>query len=298
MTQMMEPMCDSHAHLNFPELAPQAVEVMRRAAEAGVTLIINIGTQPSTNEEVLQQVRSLPSAARAAGFEPPELRAALGFHPHEARVVTEADWATLERQTARQGSPQAADPLVVALGEFGLDFHYEHSPRALQREVMHRGIDLAQRSGLPLVIHSREAGFEVIEALDRAAAQPGRTMPRGVFHCFTDAVELAEAAVERGFYVGFTGIVTYPNAENVRQAARRVPLGQMLVETDAPFCTPEPVRSERRKKRGKGRDEPNEPALVGGVCAKVAELHGVTADEVRRATLENARRLFGLLAGH
>ncbi len=284
MTPLAEPMCDSHAHLNFPELAPQAVEVLRRAAEAGVRLIINIGTHAATNAEVLQQMHTLPEAARAAGFEPPELRVAVGFHPHEAATATEADWAALEKMTA--------DPVVAGLGEFGLDLHYEHSPRQVQREVMRRGIDLAQRTGLPLVIHSREAEFEVLDALDEAARAPGRSMPRGVFHCFTDAVELAEAVVERGLYVGFTGIVTYPNAENVRQAARRVPLSQLLVETDAPFCTPEPIRTDRRKKRGKGKDEPNEPAFVGAVCDKIAELHGVSAAEVRRITLDNARRLF------
>ena len=283
---MTQSLCDSHAHLNFPDYGGDVLAVLRRAAEAGVELIINIGTEPRTNLEVLDQVRTLPEAAREAGFASPELAATVGFHPHEARHVTDADWDVIERQ--------AADPLVVGLGEFGLDYHYEHSPRAAQREVLGRGIDLAQRTRLPLVIHSRKADFEVVEALDRAAATPGRSMPRGVFHCFTDAPELAEAAVERGFYVGFTGIATYPSAPDVREAARRVPLERTLVETDAPFCTPEPVRSQRRKMRRKGKDEPNEPALVALVCDLLAELHGASVDDIRRITLANARELFGL----
>jgi TatD DNase family protein len=119
-------------------------------------------------------------------------------------------------------------------------------------------------------------------------------MPRGVFHCFTDTWELAAAALDRGFYIGITGIVTFPNSENVRDVARRIPLDRLLVETDAPFCTPDPLRTERRQQRKKGREEPNEPAFVALVCQTIAELHGVTVDEVRRQTRENTRALFGL----
>jgi TatD DNase family protein len=275
MTERPEPMCDSHAHLNFPDFEGQVLDILRRATEAGVEAIINIGTQPSTNAEVLRQVITLPGKAREAGFEPPALHATVGFHPHEAKEIVADDWDTIERL--------AAEPEVVALGEFGLDYHYEHSPRADQRDVLRRGIDLAIRTGLPLVIHSREAKLEVIEALDRATAAPGAEMPHGVFHCFTDTLALAEAALERGFHIGITGIVTFPKAQNVRDVAARIPLERLLVETDAPFCAPVPLRGKT-----------NEPAFVAHVADKIAELHNVTPEEIRRTTLANTRRLFGL----
>jgi len=304
-----EPICDSHAHLNFPEFEGRLLDVLCRAAEARVEAIINIGTHPDTNPVTVEQIITLPGRfAREFGgdgshsgchghaerghdlppsrLECPKLYASLGFHPHEAQHIRPEHWDVIERQ--------AAEPQVVALGEFGLDYHYEHSPRDAQKRVLRRGIELALKVGLPMVIHSREANLEVAEALDEVVGAAGATMPRGVFHCFTDPWPVAEAALERGFYVGFTGIATYPNAADVREVARRVPLERILVETDAPFCTPEPVRSERRKRRRKGKDEPNEPALVGLVCDLIAELHQTDVASVRRRTMANTRDLFDL----
>ena len=235
---------------------------------------------------MIAQAVTLPGKAAAAGFAPPKLYAAIGFHPHEAAKIQSDDWAVIERQ--------ATEPQVVGLGEFGLDYHYEHSPRDAQRSVLRSGIELALKTNLPMVIHSRAAGLEVVETLDEVAGGAGAKMPRGVFHCFTDPWPVAEAALERGFYIGFTGIATYPNAADVREVARRVPLERILVETDAPFCTPEPVRSQRRRARRKGRDEPNEPALVGLVCDLLAELRGVEVAEVRRRSMANTRGLFGI----
>ncbi len=272
MTGRAEPLCDSHAHLNFPEFEGRVREVLRRAAEAGVGTIVNIGTAPATNAQVIEQVRTLPGEI-GEEFTPPRLYATVGFHPHEARAIRPEDWLAIERQ--------AAEPEVVALGEFGLDYHYENSPREAQREVLRDGIRLAVRTGLPMVIHSRDARLEVIEALDEVAG-PDR-MPRGVFHCFTGAPELARAALERGFHVGFTGIATFPNAESVREVAAQVPLDRLLVETDAPFCAPVPMRGKT-----------NEPAFVAYVCEKMAELHGTDVEAMRRTTTANARALFGL----
>jgi TatD DNase family protein len=277
---MLEPIIDSHAHLFYPEYGEEVEAVVARAGQAGVEAIVNIGTQPATNPAVVEQTHVLNAHG---GPEAPQIYAALGFHPHEAQLVQPEDWAGIERL--------AAAPEVVGLGEFGLDYHYELSPRQVQREVFRGGIRLSLRTGLPLVIHSREAGLEAIEILDEVA---GGAMPRGVFHCFTDTWDLAAAALERGFYIGITGIVTYPNSENVREVARRIPLERLLVETDAPFCTPDPLRTERRKLRKKGKEEPNEPAFVVHVAAKLAELHGVEVTEVRRRTTDNARTLFGL----
>lgn len=292
MTEPLEPICDSHAHLDFPEFAGKELDVLRNAAEARVTVIINIGTEPARNPLVVEQVRTLPQRFCEAGrhgrdsapLTCPALYATVGFHPHESRKVTSEDWPEIEWL--------AAMPEVVGLGEFGLDYHYEHSPRDVQKDVLRGGIRLALRTGLPLVVHSREAGLEVIETLDETAGLA--SMPRGVFHCFTDPWSVAEGALERGFCIGFTGIATYPNAADVREVIRRVPLDRILVETDAPFCTPEPVRSQRRRARRKGKDEPNEPALVGLVCDLVAELHGCSVAEVRRRTMDNTRQLFGL----
>lgn len=299
VSDVPEPICDSHAHLNFPEFEGRLLDVLRRAAEAQVQTIINIGTHPETNPVTVEQTLALPAqfeqafggdgshdAAAPAELECPRLYASLGFHPHEAQHIRPEHWGVIEGQ--------AAEPQVIALGEFGLDYHYEHSPRDAQKRVLRRGIELALKVGLPMVIHSREARLEVVEALDEVAGGAGAAMPRGVFHCFTDPWPVAEAALERGFYVGFTGIATYPNAADVREVARRVPLERIVVETDAPFCTPEPVRSERRKRRRKGKDEPNEPALVGLVCDLLARLHGVEVSEVRRRTLANTRDLFDL----
>jgi len=278
---MLEPIIDSHAHLLFPELVGQAEDVLRRAAEAGVEAIINVGTRPETNPGTVEQTHRLNGHAMP---EWPHVYASVGFHPHEADQIRDEHWPEIERQ-ARQTE-------VVALGEFGLDYHYEHSSREGQQRVLRRGIELALRTKLPMIVHSRDAGLEVVQTLDEVAGR--EHMPRGVFHCFTDPWPVAEAALERGFYVGLTGIVTYPNSENVREVARRIPLERLLVETDAPFCTPEPVRSARRKVRRKGKDEPNEPALVALVCDALAELHGVALDAVRRVTTDNCRKLFGL----
>ena len=274
MTEPLEAICDSHAHLYFPELVDQVPQVLRRAAEAGVESIINIGTEPETNPVAIQQVlRARTLAGPEPDFEVPKLYATVGFHPHEASKIGDDDWPVIERQ--------AAEPCAVGLGEFGLDYHYQHSPRDAQRRVLRRGIELALRVGKPLVIHSREAGLEVIEALDKVAG-PDR-LPPGVFHCFTDTWELAEAALERGFYIGITGIVTFPNARKVADVAARIPLERLLVETDAPFCAPVPMRGKT-----------NEPSFVGYVCEKLAELHGVEVNEIRRRTMQNTRTLFGI----
>ncbi|MBN2584347.1 MAG: TatD family hydrolase, partial [Planctomycetes bacterium] len=149
-----EPLCDSHAHLYFPKLLEQVPQVLRRAAEAGVTSIINIGTEPSTNPVAIEQaLRATAVLGDQPDLSPPRLYATVGFHPHEAAKITDADWPVIERQ--------ADEPVVVGLGEFGLDYHYEHSPRDAQRRVLRRGIELALRVGKPMVIHSREAGLEV-----------------------------------------------------------------------------------------------------------------------------------------
>jgi len=255
----LEPVVDSHAHVSYGRLADDLPGVLDRAREAGLEAVITVGTEPVENRQVVELVQREKL-----------LYAAVGFHPHIAAQVKAVDWPML--------ADLAKQPKVVAVGEFGLDYHYEHSPRPAQRAVLAGGIRLALDLDLPLVIHSREAEADTLAALDAAGA-----MPRGVFHCFTGAPDYAREALARGFYVSFSGIVTFPNSENVRQAARAVPLERLLVETDSPYCAPVPLRGKV-----------NEPAYVVHVIRFLANLYGLSEDDVRRITRRNAAHLFGL----
>jgi len=255
--------------VHFDPLAGDLPGVLARARAAGLAAIITVGTDAAGNRRVADLV-ACPERSRGAGD--PMLYAAVGFHPHVAAEVTEADWSALEDLLVR--------PKVIALGEFGLDFHYKHSPQEAQGPVFRRAIRLARDRDLPLIIHSRDAASETLAALDEAAA--GR-MPRGVFHCFTGSADLAREALARGFYISFSGILTFPNSEAVREAARRVPVERVLVETDSPYCAPVPLRGKV-----------NEPAHVVHVVRALADLCGLTEDDVRRVTTRNACHLFGL----
>ena len=257
----MELAVDTHAHVHFDRLVDDLLGVLDRARAASIEAIITVGTDPAENRRVVEIVRREPM-----------LYAAVGFHPHEAARIKAVDWPVLEDLARR--------PKVVALGEFGLDYHYEHSPPAAQREVFAQGIRVAKALGLPLVVHTREADADTLALLDSAAAG---AMPRGVFHCFTGSADYAKEALARGFYVSFSGIVTFPNSEGVRQAARVVPLERLLVETDAPYCAPVPMRGKT-----------NEPAYVVHVIRCLADLYGLSEDDVRRITRRNAAHLFGL----
>jgi len=258
---MTEPAVDSHAHVHFDRLGEDMVGVLDRARAAGIEAIVNVGTGPTDNGRVVElaQRESL-------------LWAAIGFHPHEAAAVKAVDWPVLEELSRR--------PRVVALGEFGLDYHYEHSPRAAQREVFAEGIRLALARDLPLVIHTRDAEKDTLELLDSAG---GGRMPRGVFHCFAGGPDLAREALDRGFYLSFSGIVTFSTAAAVREAARLVPPERLLVETDAPYCAPVPMRGKT-----------NEPAYLVHTLRHLADLYGLVEDDVRRITTRSAAHLFGL----
>jgi len=252
---------DTHAHVHFDPLVGDLPGVLERARAAGLAAIITVGTDAAGNRRVVDL-----AAGEAM------LYAAVGFHPHVAAEVTEADWSALEGLLGR--------PKVVALGEFGLDYHSKRSPPDAQKSVFERAIRLARDRNLPLVIHSRDAARETLAALDEAAAGH---MPRGVLHCFTGGPEFALDMLARGFYISFSGVVTFKNAPLVREAARRVPMERVLVETDAPYCAPVPLRGQV-----------NEPAHVVHVIRFLADLWGLTEDDVRRMTTRNAAHLFGL----
>lgn len=250
---------DSHNHIDMSQFDGDRAEAVARARAAGVEEMLIVGGVDAENGH-----RRAIAIADELG-----VPASAGVHPHEARVATEAIYDELGA-LAREGR-------IKALGELGLDFHYDHSPRDTQREVFRRQLRLAREVGLPVIIHTREADGETCDILEDERAGEGG----GVIHCFSGGHELARRALALGFYVSFSGIMTFPRAEAIQAVAQSVPLDRLLVETDAPFLAPPPHRGRR-----------NEPAFVVEVARKLAALRGTTLEEVGRASLENFRRLF------
>lgn len=257
---------DSHAHLADERFADDFDEVLQRARAVGVEAVIAIGYNLASSRGVVDLLdRPTPAGA-------PALYGTVGFAPHN---VDEA---------APESMGQVRDLLdhdrVVAVGEIGLDYHYDMPPEA-QRAILVEQLEWAVERELPVVIHSREAQQDMVQMLTDAGAQSGQL--RGVIHCFTEAPSMAEQVVALGFYVSFSGIATFKNAAEVREAIGRVPLERTLIETDAPFLAPVPHRGRR-----------NEPAFVREVAGCVAEIHGRSAEEVAEVTAANCRRLFSL----
>jgi TatD DNase family protein len=250
---------DSHCHIDMPQFDDDREAAVARAREAGVTAMLVVG---GVDEEGGHR-RALKVAGELG------LPASAGIHPHEARLATEATYDEL-RGLARDGR-------LVALGELGLDFHYDYSPRDVQREVFRRQLRLAREVGLPVIVHTREADEETVAILEEEAAQE----TGGVIHCFTGGPGLARRALALGFYISFSGIVAFPRAEAIQEVAKTVPEDHLLVETDAPFLAPPPHRGKR-----------NEPAFVVEVARAVARLRGVPPEAVGRAAEANFRRLF------
>ncbi len=255
---------DTHAHLDFPQFAGEEEAVLRRAAAAGVTAVVTVGTTVAASRRAAELAEGLDGAAGVRVY------AAVGIHPHETEAVTEGAWAELE-EVARH-------PRVVALGETGLDYHYDRPARAVQEAAFRRHLDLARRLGLPVIVHAREAYADVYRVLREEGVPAG-----GVMHCFAGDEADAAAALEMGLFVSFAGPVTFKNAERLRRVAAAVPVSQLLVETDCPFLSPHPFRGQR-----------NEPARVRLVAEALASLHGLTPGELAEATAANAARLFRL----
>ncbi len=249
-------MIDSHAHLSMFEAGERGA-VLARAAEAGVRGVL----VPATGRDDLDVVVEM--AALGDG----RVLGAVGFHPHEASRC-DASWK--RRVEAAAGSPG-----IVAIGEIGLDYHYDLSPRADQRRVLAWHLDLARERGLPVVLHHREAWPDFLAALDAAAGA------RGVAHSFTEGAEGVHEITRRGLFVGISGMVTFPRGENIRAAARAVPAGRLLVETDSPYLAPVPHRGKR-----------NEPAYVRLVLEEVARVRGTDPAELERETDAAFAQLF------
>ncbi|HEV2837522.1 MAG TPA: TatD family hydrolase [Pyrinomonadaceae bacterium] len=258
---------DSHAHIDGPEFDEDREEVIERARAAGVSTILNVGTG-DPHSGVFERAIDL-------GRKHPWLYTAIGTHPHDARFYDDA----VEDKT-RQLLKTAER--AVAWGEIGLDFHYDNSPRDVQMDVFKRQLRAARDCDLPVIIHTREAEAETIEILKADYEGAER---RGVFHCFTGSRDLAMRALELGFMISFSGIVTFRKAEDLRAVAKEVPLDRLLIETDCPFLAPIPHRGQR-----------NEPAYVVEVARGIAELRGVDIDEIARHTTDNFTRLFGPFA--
>jgi TatD DNase family protein len=248
---------DSHCHLDFADSAAEREAIISRARAAGVDTMLTI----STRLDEFDAVRVIAEAH--AG-----IWCSVGVHPHEAK-----DHAQLAPQKL---VALAAHPKVVGIGETGLDFHYDLSPRDIQETVFRAHIAASCRTGLPLIIHAREADEEIIRILEEQRPPPG------VMHCFSSGRALADAALALGFYISISGIVTFRNAEELRAIVRDLPLERLLAETDAPYLAPVPYRGKR-----------NEPAYVAVTAAAVAELKGIDLQHLAAITSANFFRLFG-----
>lgn len=254
---------DSHAHLDFEDFEGDLDGVVARAAAAGVSRIVAIGLWRAPG--------SFGNALALATARPEVFSATIGVHPHECAKVPEADWVASEAL--------AHDPRVVGVGETGLDFHYDLSPRPVQEAAFRRSLRIARAAGKPVVIHLREAD----QAAERVLREEGLGEAGGVVHCFTGDAASARTWLDLGLHISVAGIATFKTAEAIREAIRLVPHDRLLVETDSPFLAPVPLRGKR-----------NEPANVIHVARKVAELWGMAEGEVAARTTANARALFRL----
>ncbi len=253
-------LADSHAHLDLAELAPDREAVLGRARAAGVALIINVGIGRENSRQALATARQNPGVF-----------ATIGVHPHGAGSLSEADLEAL--------TPLAQDPKAVAVGEIGLDFYRRRAPEALQEHWFRRQLAWADELKKIVVIHTREATAATLRILKE---QRGR-LRGGVMHCFGGSLEEAQAFLDLGLFISFSGTLTYPKAEPLRQVARKLPLERLLIETDCPYLPPQPWRGKR-----------NEPAYVAATARQLAELHGLSLEETARRTYQNTLTAFGL----
>lgn len=259
-------MIDTHCHINFGSYDDDRDAVIARAAEAGVDRIINPAVDLETSRAVLALCDRYPG-----------LYAAVGIHPNDT-----ADFTTTTLDTIAE---LASHPKAVAVGEIGLDYYWDKNPKAKQFEAFEAQLALAERFDLPVIIHNRDASEDVIRILESWVSSLPETLKArpGVLHSFSGSMAIAERALAAGFYLGFTGPITFKKADETRAIAARVPASRLLVETDGPFLTPTPYRGKR-----------NEPAYIPYIVERLATLHLMDTDEMARITTENAERLFKL----
>lgn len=249
---------DTHAHYTDEQFDLDRGEVLHAVNAEGTSLLVNAASDLAS---------SLAAIALAEAY--PFVYATVGWHPHEAKTYTEDADALIRKWCTH--------PKVKAIGEIGLDFYYDHSEREVQRTVFQRQMELAEELGLPVVIHDREAHGECLEMVKRFSKV------KGAFHCYSGSAELAEELLKRGWYLGFTGAITFKNARKALEVIEACPLERMLIETDCPYLAPVPYRGKRSDSR-----------MLPLVVAKIAEVKGLETEEVARLTFENGRRFFSI----
>lgn len=252
---------DSHAHLDMPDFDPDRDQVLERAQDNGVTAVLC----PAELTEPRSLTTLLALRDRHA-----EVSIAAGVHPHQARLFLPEHLLKIKEL--------AAAGIIRAVGEIGLDFHYNLSPPDAQRKAFRSQVLLARDLGLPVIVHTRNAGQEAAEIMEEAGFGG-----RGVLHCYTEGWDLARRVLDKGFLISFTGILTFPKAGDLRDVAGKVPLDRLMVETDSPFLVPVPWR---------GRQKRNEPSLVVDVARVLAEVKGISLEKLAEATTANFARLF------
>jgi TatD DNase family protein len=265
MIKIRSTFIDSHCHIDGSQFEGDRDEVVRRANDAGVRAMLNIGTGDPHGDDFRRAV------AVAERYE--NVFASVGVHPHDARLYDDAAEAHLIELVN-------SSKKVIAWGEIGLDYYYDHSPRDVQIDVFRRQIDTARKLDLPIIIHSRDADDETVEILTEECSHDGF---RGIMHCFGGTAPMAEALMKIGFMISFAGNVTFKKADNLRDAARVVPLDSILIETDCPFLTPVPFRGKR-----------NEPAFVVHTAKFLADMYGIELSEIAEATTRNFVEFFRL----
>lgn len=248
---------DTHAHLDDSQFSEDRDAVIRRARDVGVTTIINVGCTESSSKE---------SVSIASKY--PFIYAAIGIHPHDVKDCSDKTWDNLIQL--------AQNPKVVAWGEIGLDYYRDLSPRDIQRKVFVQQLELADEMGLPVIIHNRESHGDMLDIVKKHPPKFG-----GVFHSYSGSWEMAEELLRLGFYLSFSGPLTFKNAKNIVEVAARVPEDRFVVETDCPYLTPEPYRGKR-----------NEPSYVLEVIRKVADIKGIPSERAMQLAVENAKKLF------
>jgi TatD DNase family protein len=254
---------DSHAHIDFPQFAEDREAMLERARAAGVTTLLAIGSGPGPEKMDC----ALPYADQYDW-----IYATVGVHPHEAKQVGPEHLQELARL--------AKHPKVIAWGEIGLDYFYDHSPRDVQERVFREQMTLAEEAKLPIIIHCRDAWPDCLRLIEEAWSPTGLG---GILHCFTGTLDEARRGLDAGFMISFAGNSTYPKTQNIRDVARDIPMDRMLIETDAPFLAPQPYRGKR-----------NEPAYVAEVARTLASVRNLSPEEVAESTAANFRRFFRL----
>lgn len=251
---------DTHAHLDDVKFSQDQDQVIERAKAAGVEYILNVGYNPASASRTVELTKKYDF-----------IYGAVGMHPHDAKDLDGEGFRELKRL--------AGEPKIVAIGEIGLDYYWNHSPHDVQQRVFRRMIDFAREVKKPIIIHDRDAHEDIFRIIkEEAAYEVG-----GIFHCYSGSLPLAKEAVKMGFYISIAGPVTFHNAKKTVEVVREIPLERLLIETDCPYLAPVPYRGKR-----------NEPAYVVKVAETIAQIKGISLEEAAKTTLENGKKAFGI----